>query len=105
VILAGFEAWGIAATVRRLNGMFAFAVWDAREKTLTLARDRLGIKPLYFYRQGDDVYFGSEIKALLVHPEVARRIDPVGLHYYLSLNYVPGPYTLIEGIEKDALQA
>jgi asparagine synthase (glutamine-hydrolysing) len=99
VVLHAFQQWG-RDCLPRLRGMFALAIWKASERLLLLARDRLGIKPLYFSRQGDDVYFGSELKALLVHPEVARRIDPVGLHYYLSLNYVPGPYTLIEGIEK-----
>jgi len=63
-------------------------------------RDRMGIKPLYIHRRGDDLYFGSELKAILDHPEVERHIDRTGLGYYLSLNYVPCPHTLVDGIEK-----
>ncbi len=65
-----------------------------------LARDRMGIKPLYIARRGDDLYFGSELKAILVHPEIERWLSPEGLDCYLSLNYVPAPWTLVEGIEK-----
>ena len=60
----------------------------------------MGIKPLYISRQGDDLYFGSELKAILVHPEIERWLSPEGLDCYLSLNYVPAPWTLVEGIEK-----
>src|SRR5207248_6099386 len=74
--------------------------WSEREQRLLLARDRMGIKPLYFCRRGLDLYFGSELKAILVHPEIERRLDAEGLHYYTSLNYVPSPHTLIEGIRK-----
>ena len=65
-----------------------------------LARDRLGIKPLYIYHRGRDLYFGSELKCILGHPEVPRRLDLNGLSHYLSLNWVPAPFTLIEGLEK-----
>ena len=80
--------------------MFAVALWTESQKRLVLVRDRMGIKPLYYYRSGDDLYFGSELKAILEHPEVPRHLDLDALDTYLSLNYVPGPQTLIEGIRK-----
>jgi asparagine synthase (glutamine-hydrolysing) len=99
VVLRAYLEWG-RECLPRLRGMFALAIWKESERRLLLARDRMGIKPLYFVRKGDELYFGSELKTILVHPEVSRKIDPIGLDYYLSLNYVPGPYTLVEGIEK-----
>ena len=71
-----------------------------RDRRLVLARDRMGIKPLYIARRGEDLYFGSELKAILVHPEIERWLSLDGLDCYLSLNYVPAPWTLVEGIEK-----
>ena len=70
------------------------------DRRLVLARDRMGIKPLYIARRGEDLYFGSELKAILIHPEIERRLSLDGLDCYLSLNYVPAPWTLVEGIEK-----
>jgi asparagine synthase (glutamine-hydrolysing) len=99
VVLRAWLEWG-RDSLPRLRGMFALAIWQESAGRLFLARDRLGIKPLYYLRRGDEVYFGSELKAIFVHPEVEREINPAGLDYYLSLNYVPGPYTLVEGIEK-----
>jgi asparagine synthase (glutamine-hydrolysing) len=99
VILHGFLEWD-AGVFPRLRGMFAVALWNHQRKRLVLARDRMGIKPLYLLHRGRDLYFGSELKAILFHPEVSRRLDLNGLSYFLSLNYVPAPYTLIEGIEK-----
>ena len=99
VLLHAFLEWDIDA-FSRLRGMFGAAFWNETEKRLLLVRDRLGIKPLYFSRQRNDVYFGSEVKAILLHPEFDRRISGEGLQHYLSLNYVPGPHTLVEGIEK-----
>jgi asparagine synthase (glutamine-hydrolysing) len=84
----------------RLRGMFAIALWTKSTKRLVLARDRMGIKPLYFARRGDDLFFGSELKAILIHPEIERRLSLDGLDCYLSLNYVPCPWTLVEGVEK-----
>lgn len=98
-VLHAFLEWDTEC-FSRLRGMFALAIWNNSERRLVLARDRIGIKPLYIYRHGVDLYFGSELKALFVHPEVERRIDPLGLHYFTSLNYVPSPHTLVEGIEK-----
>jgi asparagine synthase (glutamine-hydrolysing) len=98
-VLHAFLEWDTEC-FSRLRGMFALAIWTNSENRLVLARDRIGIKPLYISHRGIDLYFGSELKALFAHPEVERRIDPLGLHYFTSLNYVPSPYTLVEGIEK-----
>jgi len=99
VMLHAFLEWD-ADCFARLRGMFAVALWSDSRKRLVLARDRLGIKPLYFFRNGRDLYFGSELKAILAHQKVPRRLNLEALQYYLSLNYVPSPHTLIEGIEK-----
>jgi asparagine synthase (glutamine-hydrolysing) len=80
--------------------MFAVALWTESEKRLVLVRDRMGIKPLYYYRDGEELYFGSELKAILEHPEVPRHLDLEALDTYLSLNYVAGDRTLIRGIRK-----
>jgi asparagine synthase (glutamine-hydrolysing) len=96
-ILHAYEEWGEECP-RRLRGMFAFAVWNERRQELFLARDRLGIKPLYLSRTGDTVAFASEIKALLRDPEIDRRVDPSALDAYLSLGYVPGPGTIARAV-------
>jgi asparagine synthase (glutamine-hydrolysing) len=98
-ILHAFLEWDTRCFAR-MRGMFAVALWQQRERRLVLARDRLGIKPLYVCEHGGNLYFGSELKALFAHPEIPRRIDRAALSYYLSLNWTPGPYTLIEGISK-----
>ncbi|HEY6393550.1 MAG TPA: asparagine synthase (glutamine-hydrolyzing) [Bryobacteraceae bacterium] len=98
-VLEAFLEWDTDC-FRRLRGMFALAIWSKRDHRLILARDRVGIKPLYIHRRGVNLYFGSELKSLFVHPEIERQIDPLGLHYYTSLNYVPSPNTLVDGIEK-----
>lgn len=82
-----------------LRGMFAFAIWDRQAQTLFLARDRMGIKPLYFFRDETTFVFGSEIKAVLQHPHVAASLDHRALAAYLSLKYVPAPDTLFQGIQ------
>ena len=84
--------------VQHLRGMFGFAVWDARKRRLLLARDRLGIKPLYYTRAGGRLIFGSEIKAILQHPSVQVLLNHEGLNNFLSLKYVPAPQTMFEGI-------
>jgi len=99
VALHAFLAWDTQA-FSRLRGMFAIALWTNSAKRLVLARDRVGIKPLYISRQGGDLFFGSELKAIFVHPEIPRRLSLAGLDCYLSLNYVPCPWTLVEGVEK-----
>jgi asparagine synthase (glutamine-hydrolysing) len=98
-VLQAFLEWGTGCFAR-LRGMFAVALWSERDSRLVLARDRMGIKPLYFARRGEELYFGSELKAIFVHPEVERRLSLSGLDSYLALNYVPCPWTLVEGIEK-----
>ncbi len=99
VALRAFLEWDTAC-FERFRGMFALAIWSEREKRLVLARDRMGIKPLYFSRLGRELVFGSELKAIFAHPRVERKLDRDALEDFLSLNYVPGPRTLVEGIEK-----
>ena len=98
-VLHAFLEWDIGC-FRKLRGMFAIGLWDEAEQRLVLARDRMGIKPLYIARKGQDLFFGSELKAILIHPEIDRRLGMAGLSCYLALNYVPCPWTLVEGIEK-----
>ena len=99
VVLEAFRQWG-TDSFRRLRGMFAVALWDNRESRLFLARDHSGIKPLYFARQSNHIYFGSEMKAIFAHGAIRRVLNEQALEDYLSLNYVPGAQTLIRGIEK-----
>jgi asparagine synthase (glutamine-hydrolysing) len=98
-VLAAFHEWDTDC-FSRLRGMFAVALWTESSRRLVLARDRVGIKPLYIAFRGKDILFGSELKAIFVHPEIDRRLSRQGLDCYLALNYVPGPWTLVEGIEK-----
>jgi asparagine synthase (glutamine-hydrolysing) len=98
-VLQAFLEWDTGC-FERLRGMFAVSIWIETERRLVLARDRMGIKPLYFAQRGGDVYFGSEMKAIFVHPEIGRSMSLAGLDCYLSLNYVPGPWTLVDGIRK-----
>jgi asparagine synthase (glutamine-hydrolysing) len=100
VLLAAIDHWGIQGSLKRLNGMFAFAVWDRERRVLTLARDRFGEKPLYYGRMGSDFLFGSELKALTIHPGFAREIDRGALGLYLRHNYVPAPHSIWRGISK-----
>ncbi len=86
--------------VERLRGMFAFAVWDARQRTLLLARDRLGIKPLYYATTPRGFVFGSELKALLAGPWLGRSVDPAAISAYLRFSYIPDPLTLLRGVAK-----
>ena len=99
VLLHGYAQWG-DEVVQRLNGMYGFALWDARRRRLLLGRDRLGVKPLYLYRDAKRLAFASEAKALLALPGVSADIDPQALHSYLGLGYVAAPATLFKGITK-----
>lgn len=99
-ILAAIEAWGIGPTLRRLVGMFAIALWDRARRELTLARDRLGEKPLYYGWQGEFFLFGSELKSLCVHPGWRGEIDRDTLASYMLLGYVPSPHSIYRGIRK-----
>jgi asparagine synthase (glutamine-hydrolysing) len=99
-IVHAYEEWGDAC-VERFRGMFAFAVWDRAKDRLFIARDRLGIKPLYYTRLEDrTLVFGSELKAVIAHPGVRRRLDLEALDLYLTLEYVPAPRSIFEGIFK-----
>ena len=84
--------------VERLNGMFAFALWDEARRELLLARDRFGKKPLYYAQVGRSLIFGSELKALLEHPSCPSELDPAGLSRYLALEYVPTPHAIFTGV-------
>jgi asparagine synthase (glutamine-hydrolysing) len=103
-LLAGFTTWGIKATVERCIGMFAFAVWDRKERLLTLGRDRLGEKPLYYGWQGQGdkacFLFGSELKALKAHPAFVAEINRDALCLMMRLNYIPAPHSIYRGIHK-----
>jgi len=87
-----------AELVSRLRGMFAFAIWDRKRARLVLARDRLGIKPLYFFRDAEKLIFGSELKAILAHPGVGRAVDPAALEDFLAFGTIPGVHSIFKGI-------
>ena len=99
VILHAFEQWGIEC-VQRFQGMFAFALWDERQRELWLVRDRIGIKPLYYSLHADHLTFASEIKALLIDPNQRREVDEEAFYHYLSFLTTPAPQTLFKGIKK-----
>ena len=99
VIVHAYEQWG-KDCVKRFNGMFAFALWDSKRRELFLARDHLGIKPLYYTELGSRVLFGSEIKALLQDPACPRAVDVEALAELFTFRYVPSPKTLFNGIRK-----
>ena len=99
VIVNGYKQWG-EAVVRRLRGMFAFALWDAGARRLLLVRDRMGQKPLYYAWRGGQLVFGSEIKALLAAPGAARVPDLEAIHHYLTYMYVPAPFTAFTGVHR-----
>ncbi|HEX4605878.1 MAG TPA: asparagine synthase (glutamine-hydrolyzing), partial [Candidatus Angelobacter sp.] len=99
VILHAFLRWG-SECFAHFRGMFAIGIWVQSERKLILARDRMGIKPLYYARHEGELYFGSELKCIFAHPEVPRNLCMEGLNCYLGLNYVPAPHTLVEGIYK-----
>lgn len=97
---AAIEAWGVTAALAATIGMFGLAVWDRQERRLTLARDRIGEKPLYYGRFGGTWLFGSELKALLAHPDCRPEIDPDAFSTYMALGYVPAPASIWRGIRK-----
>jgi asparagine synthase (glutamine-hydrolysing) len=99
VIVHLYEQYG-DAFLDRLNGMFAIALWDAPRRRLLLARDRAGIKPLYYAAFGDDLVFGSEPKALLAHPQISRDPDHEALHHYFSLKHIPAPFSAFKAIRQ-----
>ena len=100
VILAAWQQWGVDC-LRRFNGMFAFAIYDQRRRELFLARDRLGVKPLFTAMLSDgSLAFASELKALLAHPLLRREIDPLAVEDYLAWGYVPDHRSILAGVEK-----
>jgi asparagine synthase (glutamine-hydrolysing) len=99
-LVEAIAAWGIEATLQRLNGMFALAVWDRDRRELHLARDRMGEKPLYWGRIGRDIVFASELKALRAHPQWTGAIDRNVLALYFRHNYVPGSHCIYQGLHK-----
>lgn len=99
-IIHAYEEWG-ENFIHRLRGMFAFALWDKTQKILYLWRDRVGIKPLYYTLQPDgSLLFGSELKTILTYPHLSRSINPRALDFFLSLEYIPAPYSIFENIYK-----
>jgi asparagine synthase (glutamine-hydrolysing) len=99
VVLQGYKIWG-ADCLSRLRGMFAFAIYDRRDESFFIARDRIGIKPLYYASLKGQLIFASEIKSLLQHPDLPREVNPAAVDEYLSLRYVPGPHTIFSHIKK-----
>lgn len=99
-LLAVLSHWGVMGGLQRLNGMFAFALWDAQEHTLFLARDRMGEKPLYYGRIGNTFLFGSELKALAAHPDWFGEVNRDALALYMRYSYVPAPMSIYRGISK-----
>lgn len=100
VILTAVTAWGVAAAVKKFVGMFAFALWDRRERKLYLARDRMGEKPLYYGWHDGTLLFASELKALRAHPLFRPQLDRGAVALYLRHSYIPAPYSIYKGIRK-----
>lgn len=99
VILHAYQEWGLEHC-NHLRGMFAYAIWDNTKRRLVLVRDRMGVKPLHYARTPSGLVFGSELRTLLLHPEVERRVNLDAIHAYLMRVYVPSPLTAFEGIAK-----
>ncbi len=100
VLLAAINAWGVKGALKKSVGMFAFALWDKQERTLILARDRMGEKPLYYGWQNGVFLFGSELKSLKAHPQFQGEIDRNVLSLYMRHNYIPAPWSIYKNIRK-----
>ena len=99
-MLAAISCWGLQNAISKLTGMFAFALWDRKEQSLHLLRDRIGEKPLYYGWMGKVLLFGSELKALRKHPSWKGEINPDALALFMQYGYVPTPYSIYKGIFK-----
>ncbi|MCD6419235.1 MAG: asparagine synthase (glutamine-hydrolyzing), partial [Synergistetes bacterium] len=99
VVVHSYEEYGVDC-LKKFNGMFAFALWDSRKKELFIARDRIGIKPLYYYYDGSKFSFASEIKAILEDSSIPREVNYLSLYYYLGYEFVPSPLTMFKRIFK-----
>jgi asparagine synthase (glutamine-hydrolysing) len=100
VVVHGYEQWGVAGLARRIAGDYAFGLWDDKRRELTLVRDRIGVKPLYFALGAGSIAFASEIKALLELPWLERDVDPQAMYHYLSYLTTPAPMTMFRGVYK-----
>ena len=100
VLVHGYEEWGIERLLRKINGMFAFCIYDRKKNRLFIARDRIGEKPIYYYDSSYFFVFASELRAILRTGVVPLKIFSVGLYFYLAMHYVPGDFTILEGIKK-----
>jgi asparagine synthase (glutamine-hydrolysing) len=100
VFLEGISAWGLVETLRRSVGMFAFGLWDRKQRTLSLVRDRFGEKPLYYGWAGKDLVFGSELKVLRAHPRFGNAIDRRALKLFAARTYIPAPLSIYERVFK-----
>lgn len=100
VLLAAIEAWGLNKALNKFTGMFAFALWDKKTKSLSLARDRIGEKPLYYGVFGETFLFGSELKALKAHDSFVKNINRNAISLLLRYNYIPAPYSIYENVYK-----
>lgn len=100
VLVHGYEQWGVEGLLSRIEGDYAFGIWDARQSKLTIARDRIGVKPVYFALVRGCLFFASEIKAILAHPAVEADIEPIAMYHYLSFLTTPAPLTMFRGIYK-----
>ena len=98
-IVHAYEEWGVDA-IKRLRGMFGLAIWDDKQKTLLVARDRIGIKPLYYAEVQGRLYFGSEMKSLLCAPDIARDVNLAALDHYLSFLYTPRDASIFQSVAK-----
>ena len=99
VIIHGYEEYG-TGILNRLDGIFAFAIWDESKKRLLLARDYFGVKPLHYHFDGGTLRFASEVKAILQDANVKRQVDYQAMHYFLNVRYIPGERTLFEGVKR-----
>lgn len=99
VLVQGYKCWG-NGLMERLNGMFGFALWDQANQKLILARDAMGIKPVYYCVKGGCLYFGSEIRAVVAGLGSRPPVDPVGVNLFLRYRYTPSPFTVLNGVEK-----